>query len=79
MLPEADKIRLRHMLDATHEALEYAEGRSREDLDRHTMLFRALVKCIEIVGEAASHVGTETRERVPTIPWDRIGGMRNRG
>ena len=78
MLPEADQVRLRHMLDAAREARGYVQGKLREDLDRDTMLFRALVNCIEIVGEAASHVSGETRARAPGIPWGQITGMRNR-
>jgi len=78
MLPEPDRIRMRHMLDAIREALGYARERSRGDLDRDTMLFRALVKCMEIVGEAASRVGEEARTHVPQIAWRQIGGMRNR-
>lgn len=65
MLPEPDVIRLRHMLDAVREARGYVRGKSREDLDRNTMLFRALVNCIEIVGEAAANVSGETRTRAP--------------
>ncbi|HAZ28058.1 TPA: hypothetical protein DCY67_05540 [Candidatus Acetothermia bacterium] len=78
MLPEADRIRLRHMLDAAREARRYVQDKSREDLDRDTMLFRALVNCIAILGEAASRVGAETRARSPGIPWTHITGMRNR-
>lgn len=55
MLPEADCIRLRHMLDATREARGYLQGRSREDLDRDTMLFRALgtLRCVIAPGFTA--------------------------
>ncbi|HNR98441.1 MAG TPA: DUF86 domain-containing protein [Planctomycetota bacterium] len=66
------------MLDATREARGYIRGRSREDLDRDTMLFRALVNCIEIVGEAAARVSRETRARAPGIPWEEAIGLRNR-
>ena len=69
MLAKADRIRLRHMLDVSREAIRYAEGRSRDDLNTDTMLARALVKCIEIVGEAASRIGKDTRERTASIPW----------
>ena len=39
---EADLVRLRHMADAAAEALEFARGRSRGDLDTDRMLLRAL-------------------------------------
>jgi uncharacterized protein with HEPN domain len=73
-----DRIRLQHMLDSAREALSFADGRSRADLDGNRMLALSLVKCIEIVGEAATRVGQETRQQVPQIPWQDIVGMRNR-
>lgn len=78
MLPEPDRIRLQHMLDAAREALGFVRGKTREDLDRDSMLFRALVNCIEVVGEAATRVGEETKAGTPAIPWREIVGMRNR-
>ena len=53
-MPKRDDVRLRHMLDAAREAVGFIQGRSRADLDRDRMLVLALVKDIEIVGEAAS-------------------------
>jgi uncharacterized protein with HEPN domain len=51
-----DKIRLRHMLDAAREARSFIQGQSRKDLDLSRMLVLALVKDIEIVGEAGARV-----------------------
>ena len=73
-----DEIRLRHMLDAGNEALSFAHGRSRRDLDADRMLVHSLVRCVEIIGEAASGVSQKTREQNPEIPWPDIVGMRNR-
>jgi uncharacterized protein with HEPN domain len=73
-----DRIRLQHMLDSAREAISFADGRTRADLDANRMLALSLVKCIEIVGEAAARVGEETRQQVPQIPWQDIVGMRNR-
>jgi uncharacterized protein with HEPN domain len=42
------------------------------------MLVLALVKEIEIVGEAASQISQEAREQLPGIPWADIVGMRHR-
>jgi uncharacterized protein with HEPN domain len=74
----ADRIRLRHMLDAAREAMGYATAKSRPDLDRDRMLQHSLVRCIEIVGEAANRVSDETRAACPALPWPAIVGMRNR-
>jgi uncharacterized protein with HEPN domain len=73
-----DDTRLRHMLESGREAMRFAEGRRREELDRDRQLVLALVKCVEIVGEAAARGTTEGRARFPSLPWNDIVGMRNR-
>ena len=73
-----DGVRLRHVLDAAREAVSFARGRTRDDLDKDRQLVLAVVKDIEIVGEAATHVSEPTRRRLPELPWERIVGMRNR-
>lgn len=73
-----DANRLRHMRDAGREALEFARSRARSDLDTDRMLVLALIKDIEIVGEAANQVSEETRTQFPDIPWADITGMRHR-
>ena len=42
------------------------------------MLVFALVKAVEIVGEAASRITPETQEELDFIPWADVVGMRNR-
>lgn len=74
----ADEVRLLHMRDAAREALTFAHGRSRADLDHDRMLVLALVKAIEIVGEAASQIGPATRAQLPEIQWAAIITMRHR-
>jgi len=66
------------MLDAANEALSFVKGRQKDDLKKDRMLVNALVRSIEIIGEAASRVSPETRTRCPTIPWNQVVGMRNR-
>lgn len=48
------------------------------DLYQDRMLLLALVKCIDIIGEAASKVSSDAREEAPDIPWPNIVAMRNR-
>ena len=73
-----DVIRLRHMLDAAQEAVEFTQGKHRKDLDSDRKLVLAMVKAVEILGEAAYQTSEETRRRLPEIPWDDIIGMRHR-
>lgn len=73
-----DAIRLRHMLDAAQEAIAFASGRTRSDLNDSRMLVLSLVKAIEIIGEAAFRISPATRVELQDIPWDAIIGMRHR-
>jgi uncharacterized protein with HEPN domain len=73
-----DEIRLRHMLDASREAVSFAKGCERTDLNGNRQLVLALVKDIEIVGEAATQVSKPAQEELRQIPWQQIVGMRNR-
>lgn len=73
-----DVIRLNHMLDSAREAVRFIEGKSRDDFDGDRVLALALVKCIEIIGEAAANTSAECREKATEIPWKLITGMRNR-
>jgi uncharacterized protein with HEPN domain len=66
------------MLDAALEALSFGTGQTEKQLSADRMRLLAIVRCIEIVGEAASKVGIETRAKYPEIPWGDIVGMRNR-
>ena len=73
-----DGVRLRHMRDASREAVRFSKGKHRADLDDDRMLVFALVKAIEIVGEAANQTSDATRIYLPDLPWVDIVGMRHR-
>ena len=53
-MPPSDLVRLRHMLDAAREAVTFVAGKTAQDLKSDRILSLALVKCIEIIGEAAT-------------------------
>jgi uncharacterized protein with HEPN domain len=64
-----DLTRVRHMFEAAENALGFISGKNRADLDTDPMLLFALVRAIEIIGEAAFRVSAEQRAVSPTLPW----------
>lgn len=77
MLPE-DRVRVLHMLEAANAVADFIAGRDRAALNTDRMLLFALARAVEVLGEAASRVSTETRQSAPVVPWSQITGMRNR-
>lgn len=73
-----DAIRLRHMLDAAREAVLFAEGVGRPDLDSDRKTAFAIVRAVEIIGEAASKVSADCRSECSEVQWPAIIAMRNR-
>jgi uncharacterized protein with HEPN domain len=71
-------VLVHHMLDHSREAMEMTRGRIRADLDRDRLLNLALVRLVEVIGEAASRLPEEFRSRHPQVPWRQTVGMRNR-
>lgn len=63
-----DANRLRHMRDAAQEAISFARGRTRSDLDTDRMLVLALIKDVEIIGEAANQISEDTRRNARQFP-----------
>jgi uncharacterized protein with HEPN domain len=65
---EPDIVRLQHMVDAANEALSFVANKSKTELETDRELALALVKSIEIVGEAASKVSRDLRSRSRRFP-----------
>ena len=66
------------MIEAAEQALAFAAGRHRSDLDTDAQLRMALTPAIHVVGEAASQMSDAGRTELPTVPWAQVIGMRNR-
>jgi uncharacterized protein with HEPN domain len=66
------------MIEAAETAQRFLVGRQRGDLDTNEMLLFALVRAIEVIGEAASKLSADTRSATPSVPWWAIVAMRNR-
>jgi uncharacterized protein with HEPN domain len=73
-----DLTRLKHIRDAVMITIDFIKGRNRDDLDNDQMLSLALVRLIEIIGEAANNISLSCQNNYPQIPWREMIGMRNR-
>ena len=71
-------VRLRHMLSHAREAVAMTQGKIRADLDSDRQLNLAVVRLLEMVGEAAARLPAEEHDKYPQIPWLDIVGLRNR-
>ncbi|HCU38138.1 MAG TPA: hypothetical protein DGT21_22700 [Armatimonadetes bacterium] len=78
MRREEDALRLKHMLEAARKAAGFAAGRTRDEIRRDDLLAFAIVRALEILGEAAGRVSPECRARHDALPWAMMVGMRNR-
>jgi uncharacterized protein with HEPN domain len=72
------ELRLRHMLDAAREARQLTADRARAEFDDDRTLKLAIVRLLEVLGEAAARVPEDFRSRHPRLPWAEIVGLRNR-
>ena len=73
-----DQVSMRQMLDHAREAVDITKSKSRVDLDRDRLLSLAVTRLIEIIGEAANRIGSDTQLKHPEIPWAQIIALRNR-
>lgn len=73
-----DQIRVRHMLDAAREALSFVDEMEHTAFVRNRLVVLAVIKELEIIGEAASKISPTTRIEHAEIPWQDVIGMRNR-
>ncbi len=72
-----NKERLQHILDAIAMVREFTDGISKELLFTDKMRYFAVIKNIEIIGEAAYMLTLEWKEAHTELPWKAIVGMRH--
>jgi uncharacterized protein with HEPN domain len=73
-----DLLYLVHMLETSEKAVEKTQGLSRHAYDADENLRLALAHLVQIIGEAARRVTSQTCVAHPEIPWREIIGMRHR-
>ena len=65
------------MLECIEKIENYRAGVTADELAANSMLQDAVVRRLEIIGEAAKHVPQEVRARYPDVPWRTMAGLRD--
>jgi uncharacterized protein with HEPN domain len=78
MTSPRDDDRVAHIVEACEEVATFVAGKTQDELQHDRMLQLALVKLVEIVGEAAKAVSDYTRRRYPEVPWSAAARTRDR-
>ncbi len=73
-----DDAYLLDMLLASRKALEFTRGMSKEQFFANEVVQQAVMRLIQVIGEAARQVSSAFKEAHPDIPWNDIVGMRHR-
>jgi uncharacterized protein with HEPN domain len=77
-MPPEDRVRLLHMIEAVDEAISFIADKTPSELENDRKTLFAVIRCVEIIGEAAAKISDATRALAPAIPWSAMVGMRNR-
>lgn len=73
-----DTVYLYHVLDAIDLIEEYTDEMSENEFLSNSMARDAVVRQIEIIGEAARNISDEFRDLHPNVPWGKMIGIRNK-
>lgn len=71
------KVYVEDMLEAIEAIESYIKGYSMQDFFEDKKTQDAVIRRLEIIGEAAKNIGEEIRAGYPHIPWKEIAGMRD--
>ena len=66
------------MIDFAEKVMSYTEGLDQKTLVADALRYDAVLRNLELIGEAATHVPDDVRAAHPEVPWRAIVGLRNR-
>jgi uncharacterized protein with HEPN domain len=69
---------IKDIIQNMQDAEEFIQGISYEQFESDKKTFNAVVRALEVIGEAAKNVPERLRSRYPSIPWKEMSGMRDK-
>ncbi|MBC7346671.1 MAG: DUF86 domain-containing protein [Clostridia bacterium] len=77
MRAKGDRLRLAHILESALLISRWLEGVEKGRFLEDELLQEAVIRRLEVIGEAAKNVSPELKERHPEVPWREMSGMRD--
>jgi len=71
------KVFIEHILESIAKIEEYTNRITKDEFMGSTQIQDAVLRRIEVIGEAVKNVPDEVKQKHPNIPWRRIAGMRD--
>jgi uncharacterized protein with HEPN domain len=71
-------IYIRDIIQNMQDAEEFVKGMSFEEFELDKKTFNAVVRSIEVIGEAAKNVPDDLRAKYSAVPWKEMAGMRDK-
>jgi uncharacterized protein with HEPN domain len=71
------RLFLEDILHALEKIRKFVAGRTFDSFQADEMLIDAVIRNLEVIGEAARNIPDEVRSDHPSVPWRRIVGLRN--
>ena len=68
---------LQDIAESCNKIQRFTAGLSQSDLTGDEKAYDAVVRNLEIIGEAAKHIGQDLRRRMPDIEWRKAAGLRD--
>jgi uncharacterized protein with HEPN domain len=68
----------RDMLENAQRAIQFTEGMDYNSFSKDEKTVYAVIRAVEIIGEAAANIPAKVRSEYPGIPWCEVKGMRNK-
>jgi uncharacterized protein with HEPN domain len=69
---------LQDIYDAVNDVATFIEGMRYEDFLKDKKTINAVIRSIEVIGEASKQLPEAVKDKNPSIPWKKISGMRNK-